>query len=574
LDLDAFKIDINDTIVDKPDKFSYDVLPVSNSFKLQAVDELDSRDEALAHAKELLLLATNPANYWVEEDTSGLCTIWITSAGRRQAGYTTKLAPAEAGKLAEKIQEQMRRQLYTVQVGNEPSRWKFHFYLGYEDNERLCFDSTSDYDSVAGAMDALRTLWAQQSALKLQQEPSGVILRADDGAVPVVVAAPMPAAVPEGTATPAAETPSAPAAPLLQLHQAIQKAVTSADPKDFASVKMDNISQQGEYSWQLVNTDQRVAFCTRDYPDKDSAEQGRDKLAGLLKQGIKYLEICLDGKITRRRKDPQTGAFGYHYMVRSHNYYYSSGKEMILFESVKGYPSEDAAKQAFTANYLPLLEQAAQESNYGTLISLTEIISNDPPPNPIVFVPKETKVSLGGADADVIKKIVAIAGSYPIKRMECPGTGSTDPCAAATTPKTYVYYCGISIPDPTAGAAPFEWKSTCKFPTIAEAMLDFAFFIRLMRVPVNLFTDIFEVSGKPATYRIYIHEVLAEGASRFATEDDTWGGNGVQRFICAVKDQESVVCYQQTDCTNTFLVNCGQPVLQHPCTYSTPKQRD
>ena len=568
LDLDAFKIDINDTIVNKPDKFSYDFLPVSNAFKFQALDEFDSRDEALTHAKELLLLATDAANYWVEEDTSRLCTIWITSAGRRQAGYDTRLAATEAGKLAEKIQEQMRRQLYTVQVGNEPSRWKFHFYLGYEDNRRLCFDSTTDYDSAAGAMDALRTLWTQQSTLKLQQEPQGLTLRTDDGAVPVVVAVPMPA--PAAPATPTVES----ATPLLQLHQAIQKAVTSANPNDFASVKMDNISQQGQYSWQLVNTDQRVAFCTRDYPDKDSAEQGKDKLAGLLKQGIKYLEICLDGKITRRRKDPQTGVFGYHYLVRSHNYYYSSGKEMILFESVKGYPSEDAAKQAFTANYLPLLEQAAQENNYGTLISLAEIISNDPPPNPIVFVPKETKVSLGGADTDVIKKLVTIVGSYPIKRMECPGTGSTDPCAAITTPKTYVYYCGISIPDPTADAAPFEWKSTCKFPTIAEAMLDFAFFIRLMRAPVNLFTDTFETSGKPATYRIYIHEVLAEGATRFATEDETWGTNGVERFVFALKDPDAVVCYQQTDCTNTFLVNCGQPILQHPCTYSTPKQRD
>ena len=617
LDLDSFKIDINDTIVDKPDKFAYDVLPVSNAFKFQAVDEFDSREEALTHAKELLLLATVSSNYWVEEDTSGLCTIWITSAGRRQAGYNTKLVATEAGKLAEKIQEQMRRQLYTVQVGNEPSRWKFHFYLGYEDSGRLCFDSTTEYDSSAAAMDALRTVWTQQSALRLQQEPGGLTLRADDGAVPVVVAAPMsaapaPVAAPatvapvtaaptptatDGAAAPVAEVPAAPAsspatetapaasttpaspipesaAPLLQLHQAIQKAVTSTSPNDYSSVKMDNISQQGQYSWQLVNTDQRVAFCTRDYPDKDSAEQGRDKLAGLLKQGIKYLEICLDGKITRRRKDPQTGVFGYHYMVRSHNYYYSSGKELILFESVKGYPTEDAAKQAFTANYLPLLEQAAQESNYGPLISLTEIISNDPPPNPIVFVPKETKVSLGGADADVIKKLVAIAGSYPIKRMECPGTASTDPCAATTTPKKYVYYCGISIPDPTAGAAPFEWKSTCKFPTIAEALLDFAFFIRLMRAPVNLFTDSFEVSGKPTVYRIYIHEVLAEGATRFATEEETWGTNGLERFICALKDQDSVVCYQQTDCTNTFLVNCGPPVLQHPCTYSTPRQRD
>jgi len=562
MDLGAFKIDINDTIIGRPDKFTYDVLPVNNGFKFRAEEEFDNKEDALAHGKELLLLATAAANYWLEEDTSGLCAIWITNAGRRQAGYPTNLPKDEALKQVEKIQDQFRRQLYTLQVSRDPSRWKFHYYLGYEDTSRYCFDSITEYDSAAAAQDALRLVWQGLPSLTLQQEQSGWTLRSTDPAIPVT--------------TLISATAAAPAAQL-HLQQAIQKVVSKPDPQDFVSVSMDPISQQGPYSWQLVNVDHPVALCTRDYDDQSSAEKDKAKLAGLLKQGIRFLEICMDGKITRKRKDPLTGEYGYHYLVRSHNYFYSSGKQLILFESVKGYPSEEEAKQAFHDGYLPLFEWAAKDTNYGPVISLTEIFSNTSPAgSPIVFVPKETKVSLGGADTDVIKRLVDISGSYPIKRIECP-LSNTDPCAGGP-PKTYVYYCGITIPDTTPvtppnapDAPPFEWQSTCRFATIAEAQLDFEILIRLLQFPGNLFTDVYETPDK-TTYRIYIHEVMAASARRFGNEPDTW--ENVEKFICALREEDSVLCYQTPDCSNNFLVNCGQPIFQHPCTYSTPKTRD
>jgi len=550
IDLDAFKVDINDTIVDRPDRFTYDLLPANNSFKFEAVEDFDSKDAAMAHAKQLLLLATIPANYYVEEDKTGTCTIWITSRGRKQAGYATRQPRPESDKIAEKIQDQVRRQLYTIQTGNEPSRWKFHFYLGYEDAGRITLDSKTDFETPTAAMDALRALWSKpEDLLNVAAPPE---------------AAPVPAPTPEGAALPTQSPEASPSTPPtaapdlslvpstpapssesiaagLQFHQSIQKAVTSDNPADYADVQMDQLTRQGQYSWLCVDVDQRVAFVAQDYPDQVSAAQARERLSDLLIQGVKYLEICVDGRITRKRRDPVTGVFGYHWLIKSHNYYYSSGKQLILFESIKGYPSGDEAKQAFTATYLTLLEQAAQESNYGPLISLTEVFSNNPPDGPVVFVPKETKVSLGGADADVIARLVAMAGAYPIKK-----SGDT-------------YYCSLTIPDTT----PFVLNCACQHKTIAAAQLEFAYLIRLLRTPVNLFTE---------SNRIYVAEVLAVSAGRYNSEDDAW--KGVDTFISVLRIDGTIVKYRRADCSNTFLIVGPQPVLQHPYTYSTPGQRD
>jgi len=568
IDLDAFKVDINDTIVDKPDRFTYDLLPANNTFKFEAVDDFDSRDAAMAHAKELLLMATIPANYYVEEDTTGTCTIWITSGGRKQAGYATRQPRPESDKLAEKIQDLVRRQLYTMQTGNEPSRWKFHFYLGYEDAGRLTLDSKADFESPTAAMDALRALWSNPGDLLNVTEPSPPPSEdpppsssyptppsplSTEGTLPSS-SVPTPPSPLSTEGTPPSSSDPTPPSPLptigptpesistgLQFYQSIQKAITSENPADYADIQMDPLSKQGQYSWLCVDVDQRVAIVAQDYPDPASAEQAREKLSNLLTQGVKYLEICVDGRITRKRRDPVTGVYGYHWLIKSHNYFYSSGKHLILFESVKGYPSEDEAKQAFAGAWLTLLEQAAQESSYGPLISLTEVFSNDPPASPVVFVPKETKVSLGGADADVIARLVAMAGAYPIKR-----SGDN-------------YYCSLTIPDTT----PFVLKCACQHKTIAAAQLDFAYLIRLLRAPVNLFTE---------RNRIYIAEVLAGSAGRYSSEDDAW--KGVDSFIAALRIEGAIVKYRKADCSNTFLVVSTQPVLQHPYTYSTPGQRD
>jgi hypothetical protein len=326
------------------------------------------------------------------------------------------------------------------------------------------------------------------------------------------------------------------------LYQAIQKAITSENPADYAEVRMDPLSRQGQYSWLCLDVDQRVASCTQDYPDQASAEQARKRLSDLLIKGIKYLEICVDGKLTRKRRDPVTGVFGYHWLVKCHNYYYSSGKQLILFESVKGYPSEDEARRAFTDGYLALLAQATQESSYGPIISLTEVFSNNPPAGPVVFVPRETKVSLGGADAEVTGKLIVMAGTYPIRQ-----SGDT-------------YSCSLTIPDTT----PLVLQCACQHRTLAGAQLDFAYLMRLLRAPVNLFTD--------DKHHIYVAEVLAESAGRYASEDDAW--RGVDNFIAALRTEDAVVRYRKNDCSNSFLVVGGQPVLRHPYTYSTPGQRD
>lgn len=531
---DDFKIDINE----KDNKFTYDL------DKFISADAFDTKDEALAHAKELLVLATDPANYWVEDST-----VWILSGGRRQAHYDTGLPAEEAAKQLEKIQEQFRQQ-----PTNEPSRWKFHYYLGYEDQHRLCFDSTTDYESAAAALEALKQIGQNLPAFHIIQDGQNLTLSSGDT-----------------TLTPSSDdtTLTPPAAPagdpstaqsLLQIQQSIITASKATDPTPYTTIRIDDASQAGLISWQLARRDRPVAFCTTDFPDPATAETAKNRLVTLIQQGVRFLEICMDGRITRKRKDPQTGEPGYHYLIRSHNYFYASGKQLILFESVKGYPSEDAAKQAFTENYISLLEQASKETSYNTIISLAEVFSNNPDPNsPLVFVPKETKVSLGGADTDVIKKLVDIAGTFPLKRKE--------------SKNSFVYYCALTIPDPKGN--PFEWLSTCSFSTIPDAQLDFALFIRLLKYSGNLFVDTYETADNKQTYRIYIHEVLAESTARFKEEKDAWGKDGVEKFICALRDENAILCYQRPeDCNNTFLVNCGPSALLHPVYYSTPAARD
>lgn len=411
----------------------------------------------------------------------------------------------------------------TVQTSSDPVRWKFHFYLGTED-DRLAFDSVADYESQEAALDALKLLWQNLSALHVQQEGAGWTILADDPNVPAAIL------TGPGDTAPA----------LLKFQQELQHA--AADPAAYTTVQQDAASQLGLFTWLLADKDHPLAFCTTGFSDKATAEQSRTKLIGLLRQGLKYLEICMDSRITRKRKD------GYHYIIKSGNYFYSSGKQMILFESVKGYPTEDEAKQVFQDKYISLMEAATKESSYGPIISLTEQISSDA----TLFVPRETKVALGGADADVIKKLIDMTGTFPIKSG---------------------YYCGITIPNPDG--TPFEWKSIHQRKTIAEAQLDFTALIRLLTFPENIFIDTHEQPGQPLVWRLYIHEILAESAGRFATEEAAWGPDGIEKFITALRSKDQPICYESPNhCAFTFLVNSGQPLLEHPCTYSTPKARD
>ncbi len=56
IDVNAFKIDIDNTIVGHPDNFTYEVLDRTNAFKFTPVEMFNTTDETQAHCYSVLAL--------------------------------------------------------------------------------------------------------------------------------------------------------------------------------------------------------------------------------------------------------------------------------------------------------------------------------------------------------------------------------------------------------------------------------------------------------------------------------------------------------------------------------------
>lgn len=580
IDVQSFKIDINNSIVGRPDKFSYDVLDSTNHFKFYAEKEFKTSKEARQHCWLVLGLASDAANYQLSSKTDGKTKISITNKNEAEAScYVEFSTEQDALNMMQEIISLIKKRAYTLKTEPVPNDWKFNFQLGYKPESVFLFTSSQAYPKQEDTIQALKVFYDAIPALQLQFNPENTVL-APPKANEVV-----PTVLMSGTEENAAIANEALPRALEQQIAIIQLANNREALSE--AVIIDDSNGKNKFVYRLVDKDNIIAFYQESFPGKERANFGRIKVARTLRDNLKYLQLCLGGDIVRQIERGKANLSRYHYQLKAHNKRYhtggATGQEIVLFESVTAYSSVEAALQAFEENYLQILGLAEDESNYGSLIAL-ETIDHAGKSSAIVFIPANTLAEFSGSGAGSIpKEMAALVKTYPIKQvlygsesfnqLFCAHTppATTDPCISGVKPML-VYYFATHDHQKEQG----KWQSVNYYETAAEAMQDFIFFVALLKYAGNLYVDCDLCDdNKTSTYRIYLREVLAESAERFPDEASAWGKAGLQKFICAVQSDFGFQNFQRSDdCCYSFYINCGQELVVHPCHYNTAKKRN
>lgn len=590
INTDAFKIDINNTIVGKPDKFTYDLLDKKNNFKLRSAIEFDNADFARSHAHELLTLLNSEANYRItRNDAYGKWLVQIIYKETIQASSAIESnTQQEAAVLGNTICSIVRDHQYHIVVDKIPHRWKFNYELGYDKTNLHVFHSVEEYSKQEEAVVAAGLFGKALSVLRLAEVNNELLLQpaTDKQAINAVKWMPTAGNTNLSLAKAAVEK-------LLEEQKEIRELSAADNLEAFnRSVNIDEVSRQGLFVYRLVDKNNVPAFYANTFLSKADANNEVKVVAKRFKDGAIYLRLCMGGDIIAERKHPITNITWYRYQLKCVNQVYKSGiqagQSLILFESAKRYTTREDAEKAFFENYLAIIHEASTAANYGIKISLTEIaidvedrlVTTDS----IVFIPKVTMEELGASPDIVIHQLINLARTYPI-RLTVVGSKEfyqlfpcekkeereTDKAICKKGKEQYVYYfiLGTNIDEAA------EWQSVKWFATPAEAQVEFDFFRMLLGYSGNYFVDCDGCQKEKTEYRIYIREVLAESAERFVREEDAWGKYGVQKFICVAQSDDPFQTYlRKGDCCYSFYTACGNGLVVHPCKYDRPEKRD
>lgn len=593
VDLAGFNIDISDTIIGKPGKFTYDVLDkAANSFKVRPGAEFESGKQAREHCSDVLTAAADKKNFLVmhDKETKRYQAVVQVQGNAEAVSATTYETKEEAEKAIEYITDTINKHVYSLQLEQTPDTWKFRYQLGYNEQHSFLLYSLQAYKSHKEATEAAIVFHKNILNLGLKENTKQLVIAPlKDKQIPSVAIE----LAEKDPRVPAIRTE-------WQQQQEIAGMAAIKDPKELSAyVTVDGVNQQGTYVYKLVNKNKVPAFFTQPFAAEDTAWDQRKVLASLSKNILRKIpQICLGGDIFSEVKD-QDGGLQYRYQVKLHNHHDASGKELVLFESVKGYASEEEAGKAFDENYLHILAMASEVSSYGKTISLVLVDlpgkDNCTSTDAIVFIPEATiKILEAELGAAWIARLAEYIATYPIKVIDAASEKfaclfckeyKEQPGTCKGKEKKWVYYFTLPVEDSLKNKTlDGYWQSTGFYETPGDAMIDFLYFARLIRYTGNYFVDC-GCAGKenPSTndctptyaYRIFIREVLAQSIDWFASKELAWGNKGVEKFICAVQSGNAFRNYlRKTDCCYSFYVTCGNGLLEHPCKYDSEKQRD
>jgi hypothetical protein len=593
IDLAGFNIDISDTIIGKPGMFTYDVLDKdTNSFKISPSVDFETGEQAREHCADVLTAAADRANFIIKLDKENRRYQAVlqqdgVDVAASAAFYTTR---EETEKAIAHMSGTNARHLYTLGLVKTPASWKFRYRLGYEAAHAFEFYSVPEYKSFDEATAAssafhggILNLGLKENAKQLQ------IVPLKDKQLPAVA---MEIAE-KDTRLPAIRTE-------WEQQQQIAKLAAVKDPRELATwVAVDGVNQQGTYVYKLVNKNRVPAFFTQPFAAEDTAWNQRKIVASLSKNMIRKIpQVCLGGDIFSEVIDRDNN-LRYRYQVKLHNQHDAAGKELVLFESVQAYGSEEEAYKAFQDHYLHILTMAAEVSSYGKQISLVPVevpVTGDcMASDAVVYVPAATlKWLLDKFGATWMTNLAGYLATYPIKVID--SDSEKFACLFCKTyeqkvgdckgkPGKWVYYFTLPVNDsPKLKNVQGHWQSTGYYETPGAAMEDFLYFVRLLKYTGNYYVDCGCAGQENASaadcvsvyaYRIFIREVLAQSIDWFTTKEQAWGKEGIEKFICAVQSGNAFRNYlRRTDCCYSFYVTCGSGLLDHPCKYDTEKQRD
>ena len=583
IDVQSFKIDINNSIVGRPDNFSYDLLDSSNHFKLYAEKEFKTSKAARQHAWLVLGLASDADNYQFNTKADGKTKISIVNKNELEAsGYVEFSSGQDANNMMQEIIRLIEKRTYTLKTEPIANDWKFNFQLGHQPGSTFLFTSSEAYPKQEDALEALNVFYDSVPELELHFNPGHTELSAAKATAQV------PVLLLNGTIE-STETDRATLSLALEQQIAIKQLANNREALGEAVI-IDDSNGKNKFVYRLVDKDNIIAFYQENFPNLERANFGRIKVARALRDNLKYLQLCLGGDIIRQLESGKANSNRYHYQLKAHNKRYSSGaeagQELVLFESVINYGSIETALQAFDANYLRILALAEVESNYGSLIALGNT-EQDAKSDATVFIPENTLAEFENNGGDTLaRQMAALVKTYPIKQVLYGSEAfnelfcahnpaiTVNPCISGLKPGL-VYYFATHDDQKAQGS----WQSVNYYEDAAAAMQDFIFFVALLKYAGNLYVDCdlcaHQMENKQGNYKIYLREVLAESAERFPDEASAWGIGGLQKFICAVQADFGFQNFQRSaDCCYSFYVNCGQELVVHPCHYHTAKKRN
>ncbi|SHE51826.1 hypothetical protein [Pedobacter caeni] len=557
VDVKAFKIDINNTIVGRPDKFTYDLLDNANSFKFYPEKEFGTSKEARQHCYFVISLAGNKASYQVRKSEVDFKISLVYNDQTEASCYSEFPTEAEAWNMVQQIVLLVTAHEFRLKTEAEADGWKFNYRLGLEPASDHLFTSAMEYPSREMSIESANAFYRAIPSLQLLPGKEGAVLTPlkENAKIPLVNLRT------EGKSSDTDVTESVSLA--LEQQKDILRLAKHKNSSSFKSaVRVDDSNGTGKFVYRLVDKDRPVAFYLEKYKDKILNGSDRIKVAGAGDCDLKYLQLCLGDDRFKEITDQTSKGTSYRFQLKAHNYQSilsgSTPHEIVFFESNMVYASKELAISAFEENYLHVLQLAAEGGDYAAL----------------VFIPDDTRIEIESTEHKPAEElIVKWAKSYPVKRVQYGSQAFNDLfCKNAAPSSKQVFYFGTFQYE----GNPQQWQSVRYYDTPEETMKDFIFFLGLLRYAGNLYLDGSHCDeGQEPCCRIYIREVLAESTKRFDNENDAWGNEGVEKFICAVQSGFGFHHYQRTeDCCYTFYLNCGDDLMIHPCVYDTTKKRN
>ncbi|MCT1530157.1 hypothetical protein M3B46_04085 [Sphingobacterium daejeonense] len=547
IDVKEFKVNISNSIVGKPKLFTYELLDNSNTFKFFANVEFENNRTAKNHAYLILSLASQFSSYSIDRSSVDSKFKLNIRVDDRIEAYINLYFDTEndAALMRDQIIKTIHNYQYQINTEAEPKGWKFNYDLGYDPQSNYKFSSTKEFKDEESAIKALKSFHQAIPSLRLGKSKNGPILTQQNkgSKLPTVVIHQF-----ENTDLKLLEN-------ALNEQKNIAQYYSSSKKQNFkATVRKEASENAPQFIYRLVDKDNVIAVYQEGFSEKKDALLAKKKIYKLLRTYKQYLQLCLGGDIIKEIIGKNNKTKSYKYLIKAHNLQYKNkgpiNEELILFESYQTFPTRELALKAFEDTYFQILELAAVESNYGTIISFEESINNQT----LVVIPKITQDEIGTySDGTIQQFMQRLVKTYPIKKFQ----------------DQYYFSTFFSEKNPQ------QWKSTKFYSSTEDAWIDLNFFLMLLKYPGNIFVDCDSSENENATYKIFIREVLAESTEKFYTEEAAWGEEGVEKFICAVQSQLGLHKVQnKNNCCYSFYLNCGPDFLKHPCSYDTAKKRN
>lgn len=594
IDKKHFKNDINGTIVGKPGRYEYELLDENNNFKFCSLEDYETKEIAEDHCWKLLIPLSGKNNLRPYKDDQSpnhrieVCFHGIPVA-RTEPLYGSE---SEAWNKAWDIHNKfILPNHYSIKTKPVEHKWRFNYLLGYRPAEQFLFRGEKNYDSSELAFEKATLFYASADTTKLILSGKDILLSIDDDDQNGCI-----------YQQPADQVPAEELAARMNKLLAVKKEVNSIDPENTETYKKFVTNDIGDSNRKLVY---RLVDKNNDYASY-LINPGNNVTIADIKKALyqtpaqyKYTEIYTGGNMIHEVVDKKTKITRYHYLIKCKNQCYGNINGLVLFESIKGYKSKEAAMLAFNENYRLALNNAISKVNYGDdkfiTLKIPDVDDSNINNPSILFVPAATQKVWGDHADVIIKELSDIATLYPVRYItkdedefytlfKCEKDDRLQSIPSKCPGKERVKYYYYVLHNNESVRL---WQSVKYYEDAAMAMNKFNFFINLLSYPGNYYIkkDYCDCEIKQNSTagrnectckeKIYIREVLAESKERFEKDFQAWGSQGVEKFICVSQTKNAFHTYFDNEkCGYSFKVYCDQLGLIHPCKYDTEEKRD